>query len=119
MQDNKRITIVTNPTHLLVDNLKMVKVDEVFTAAAELEGASREAFLNEHCATPEMRNKVMQLLSAHDRANDFLETPPIEIEENSLNAAGISIRKTISAIQRSFHFCSCWKKPMSPKAWDD
>ena len=95
MQDNKRITIVTNPTHLLVDNLKMVKVDEVFAAAAELEGASREAFLNEQCATPEIRKKVMQLLSAHDRANDFLETPPIEIEASSLNAVDIDTKNDL------------------------
>ena len=49
-------------------------VRELFEAC--LEGPDRNAFLARRCPDPELRREVEALLTAHDRASSFLESPP-------------------------------------------
>jgi eukaryotic-like serine/threonine-protein kinase len=49
-------------------------VRELFEAC--LEQANRAAFLDARCSDGDLRQEVEALLSAHDQANSFLESPP-------------------------------------------
>jgi serine/threonine-protein kinase len=50
----------------------------LFTEALRLPIEQRAVFLERACAgDEELRRKVEALLEAHERAGDFLETPPI------------------------------------------
>lgn len=52
------------------------RVKAVFHSALELAPEQREAFLAENCADDEtLSNEVRSLLSAHDEAESFIETP--------------------------------------------
>jgi predicted Ser/Thr protein kinase len=52
------------------------RVNEIFHAALEREGVNRAAFVVEACGVDaDLRREVESLLSAHDRAGDFLEQP--------------------------------------------
>lgn len=73
----------------------MVKVEEIFTLASELTGMEREAFLDQNCETDEIRKRVGILLAAHDRANDFLETPPVELDHNDHQAANVDTKNEL------------------------
>ena len=54
------------------------RCEELFHAALALEGAAREAFLEEACATDRgLRAEVERLLSAHARAGDFIGAPAV------------------------------------------
>src|ERR1700761_4379842 len=54
------------------------RVTEVAAAAIELEGAARDAYLDDACAgTSWLRTEVESLLGAHDRAGTFIETPAV------------------------------------------
>ena len=54
------------------------RCEELFHAALALEGAAREAFLEEACATDRgLRAEVERLLSAHARAGDFIGSPAV------------------------------------------
>ncbi len=50
------------------------KARELFESC--LEQRDRAAFLADHCADAQLRQEVEGLLSAHDRARSFLESPP-------------------------------------------
>lgn len=54
------------------------RVRELFAVAAELNAAERRAFLDAKCAgDPELRRELESLLSHHDPASRFMETPAI------------------------------------------
>jgi eukaryotic-like serine/threonine-protein kinase len=49
---------------------------DLFDQALTFEGAEREKFLNERCATDEdLRRELQLLLDSHSRASSFIETP--------------------------------------------
>ncbi len=52
-------------------------IRELFDAC--LEQPDRNAFLAHRCPDPELRREVEALLTAHDRASSFLETPPAQV----------------------------------------
>ncbi|MDQ2855595.1 MAG: protein kinase, partial [Acidobacteriota bacterium] len=66
---------------------------ELFHAAVDLAPADREAFLSTNCADNELRDEVLQLLSANDSAGDFIQQPAlvdiglVTEDETSRNAA--------------------------------
>jgi eukaryotic-like serine/threonine-protein kinase len=67
------------------------RVQEVLAEAAELEGSSRSAFLDETCrGDPELRKEVESLLSSLESASvGFLESPAIDaVRELSLATPG-------------------------------
>jgi serine/threonine protein kinase len=54
------------------------KVNDLFYAALEREGEERKAFLVEACVgDKELLTEVESLLSAHNRAGDFIQKPPV------------------------------------------
>lgn len=52
--------------------------ETLFVAALEIaDPAKRQAYLDQACAGhPELRQRIESLLNAHDKAGEFLETPP-------------------------------------------
>ena len=55
---------------------RIEKIDEVFQAALDMASGPRAAFLGEACAgDAELRREVESLLSAHERAEGFMERP--------------------------------------------
>ena len=57
-----------------MDETRLRQVDELFQAALELPREQRSAFLDQYCPTDtELRKEVESLLSAHDKAKDFIE----------------------------------------------
>ena len=67
---------------------KQNNIEAIYNAALEKKsGTERSAYLNAVCADdPEMRARVEQLLAAHDRAGDFLETPIFNMDTTSDNS---------------------------------
>jgi serine/threonine protein kinase len=56
------------------------QVDELFDAALELPEGEREKFLKEACdGDEELRHEVTSLLEAHEKIDDFIESPAIEL----------------------------------------
>jgi serine/threonine-protein kinase len=75
-------------------------IERLFHSALERTPAECSAFLAETCEGDErLRGEVESLISAHDSAGDFLETPAFEIEAESL--AG---RATLVAGQTLSHY---------------
>ena len=63
------------------------RVDKLFHAALEREGFDRSAFLARACAGDEpLRLEVESLLSSHDQASGFIESPVY----NPLRPAGLA-----------------------------
>jgi serine/threonine protein kinase len=65
------------------------EIDAIFTAAAELTGEARAAFVAAGCAgRPDLQAEVESLLAAHDRADTFLETlvnhPPLGVPPGTM-----------------------------------
>ena len=55
-------------------------VDEIYSAALELEAEEREIFLDQVCrGRPEVRERVVRLLHAHDEVGNLLESPAPEL----------------------------------------
>src|SRR5688572_18879958 len=74
------------------------QIDQLLEAALEREPKQRAAFLAEACAGDEpLLRQVEALISSHEQAENFLETPPANIaarvlEENEAGLrAGVSI----------------------------
>lgn len=71
-------------------------VKQTFFSAIELDRAERELFLRRACGDdPELRSEVLALLECHDRGDDFLETPVLnvsagEIAENLIESEAAS-----------------------------
>src|SRR5262245_21668418 len=60
------------------------KVDELFHAALDRQPTERYAFLAEGCGgNTDLLAEVESLISAHERAQDFLESPAVELVAGS------------------------------------
>ena len=56
------------------------QIDELFDAALEKDAGARAAFLNSACTgDDELRAEVESLLAAHGRAENFIESPAMEV----------------------------------------
>ncbi|MEQ1607185.1 MAG: protein kinase [Pyrinomonadaceae bacterium] len=63
---------------LASDTGRWRRVKEIFTAASALDGAKRQAYLNDACTgDEEMLREVEKLLGSRDSAGSFLESPAI------------------------------------------
>ncbi|HLN98618.1 MAG TPA: protein kinase [Pyrinomonadaceae bacterium] len=61
------------------------QLDSIFHSALQCEPAERSAFLDEACAGDELlRKEVEALLSAHEEAGSFIESPALDVEARSL-----------------------------------
>lgn len=61
------------------------QLDQLFHSALERAPAERGAFLDEACAGDHsLRKQVDRLLSAHEEAGSFIESPALEVEARSL-----------------------------------
>ncbi|HTS62687.1 MAG TPA: hypothetical protein VMH28_11730, partial [Candidatus Acidoferrales bacterium] len=59
---------------------RLVRIEEIYHAAARLPGDQRAAFLEQACEGNEtLRREVESLIEAHDRAGDFLEAPALGV----------------------------------------
>ena len=58
------------------------KIKNLFEEALLLSGDEREAFLNENCKdNPELKKELESLLESHQKAENFLEAPPIQTND--------------------------------------
>ncbi|MGE3109523.1 MAG: tetratricopeptide repeat protein [Phycisphaerales bacterium] len=58
---------------------------ELFAVAISLDPAQRERYLDEVCnRDTAMRQELQRLIESHERAHDFLESPPIELSKSSV-----------------------------------
>jgi len=74
------------------------QLGRVFHAALELEPEGRVAFLEQACAgDAELRRRVEALLVAHDQAENFMETPALEVAAELL--AGRAVGRSINHYQ--------------------
>ena len=65
------------------------KLDRLFQSAVERPPSERAAFLDEACAGDESLHKhIEQLLTAHDKAESFIERPAIDVEARALASQG-------------------------------
>lgn len=61
------------------------QIDDIFDAALELPSSEREAFLQDACKSDvDLRKEVESLLKAFDKAENFIETPALEVAAKSL-----------------------------------
>jgi non-specific serine/threonine protein kinase len=83
------------------------KISEIYYYAVELEPAQRKVFLDERCGEDEfLRAEVESLLSADEKAGDFIEQPVIEDfaefledeDETALNGKHLGNYKIVSHI---------------------
>ncbi len=66
---------------------RYLKIDELFDAALELQADERASFLDHACESDaELRREVESLLDAYHKAQEFIETPAMEIAARSLAA---------------------------------
>jgi eukaryotic-like serine/threonine-protein kinase len=76
------------------------QIDEIFEAALELESFQRDIFLDNACGRDlELRKEVESLLQAYAKAEDFIESPALEVAAQSLaDAQGVSHTSRIDQI---------------------
>src|SRR5690349_2457160 len=61
------------------------RLDQLFHSALQLDPGKRAEFLMEACADDEpLRLQVQSLVSAHDKAGSFIESPALEVEAREL-----------------------------------
>lgn len=61
------------------------QIEEIFSAALELEAGKRAAFVERACAADhELRREVESLLAAQQEADEFIETPALEVAAEML-----------------------------------
>ncbi len=61
------------------------RVEQLYHSALALEASRRDAFLNDSCAGDEaLRRDVVSLLACHERAEEFLELPALEVVAKQL-----------------------------------
>jgi eukaryotic-like serine/threonine-protein kinase len=80
------------------------QLDQLFHSALELDPKKRAGFLLEACAGDEsLRQHVEFLISAHEKAGSFIESPALEVEArdlaNETAPSDIAIGKTVSHYQ--------------------
>ena len=64
---------------------RYLKIDELIDAALEVEPAKRASFLDQACGNDQaLRAEVDSLLAAYDEAEDFIESPALEVAARSL-----------------------------------
>ena len=64
---------------------RYLKIDELIDAALEVEPAKRAVFLDQACGDdPALRAEVDSLLAAYHEAEDFIESPALEVAARSL-----------------------------------
>jgi eukaryotic-like serine/threonine-protein kinase len=69
------------------------QIDEIFDAALELPASERRAFLDEACkGDAGLRKEVESLLKAFDKAENFIESPALEMAAKSLAEAPVAQR---------------------------
>ena len=62
------------------------QLDTVFQSALQLNPAKRSAFLDDACVNDDsLRREVEALLTAHDEAGSFIESPAIQVEARKLS----------------------------------
>src|SRR5258705_11112629 len=65
------------------------EIDRLFDAVLEREPSERASFLADACAgDDELRREVESLLTAHDRAEKFIEVPAMEVAARAAAAQG-------------------------------
>jgi eukaryotic-like serine/threonine-protein kinase len=76
------------------------QIKALLESAIERDPLSREAFLDEACASdPALRREVQALLDSHARAGDFIESPAYAVMAESLAASDIVPGSTIGPYQ--------------------
>jgi serine/threonine protein kinase len=79
------------------------QLDQLFHSALELDSEKRAAFLLEVCAGDEsLRRHVESLISAHEKAGSFIESPALEVEAREL--AGETVPGNIAAGKTISHY---------------
>src|SRR5262245_35740785 len=72
------------------------QVDQLLQEALEREPAERAAFLDLACGDDdELRREIESLISFHERAETFIETPPAEMAAELLTAKESRVGQTI------------------------
>ena len=72
---------------------RWTRVDEVFTAAADLPAAMREDFVARACGDDAgMRDEIQSLLTASARSGDFLSAPALDVFARQIASEGWSVR---------------------------
>ncbi|MCG3159883.1 MAG: Serine/threonine-protein kinase PknD [Acidobacteria bacterium] len=72
------------------------QIDQLLQEALEREPAERVAYLAEACGgDDELRREVVSLLGFHERAENFIETPPTDVAADWLNAKESRAGQTI------------------------
>ena len=62
-----------------MDRKRWNKIDELLEAALDVSPGSREELLERRCeGDPSMKRELERLLEAHDRAGEFIESPPVD-----------------------------------------
>ncbi|HEX8293891.1 MAG TPA: hypothetical protein VF570_19150, partial [Pyrinomonadaceae bacterium] len=68
------------------------RIDELLDAALERGAGERDAFLDSACAgDEELRSEVESLLAAHARAEDFIESPAMEVAARAAARASATL----------------------------
>ncbi len=61
------------------------QVEQIYCSALEVEPDERENFLNKYCADDaSLRNEVERLLKRHSEAENFMESPAVELAARAL-----------------------------------
>src|SRR5688500_7090871 len=65
------------------------EIDRLFDAVLDLDPPARDSFLTKACAgDDELRREVESLLAAHQRAENFIEAPAMEMAAKAAAAKG-------------------------------
>src|SRR5437588_870974 len=65
------------------------RIDEIFHQALNVEESRRSAFLRETCSGDEsLRQDLERLLALQSKAENFLESPAVEVAAQALRASG-------------------------------
>lgn len=68
-----------------MDPERWQRIEQLYHSALPLEAGARSAFLREACAgDEELRREVESLLDHYAKAQDFIETPPIQVAAEAL-----------------------------------
>lgn len=75
------------------------QVDELFDAVLEIPADSREKFLKDSCdVDEELRDEVLSLLKAHDKADGFMALPAMEVAAKNIAQENTDVEKVGSEI---------------------
>ena len=81
------------------------QLDQLFQLAVECAPSERAAFLDAACAGDESLHKqIEQLLTAHDKAESFIEQPAIDVEARALARQGAHANPQLTTDQIFGHY---------------